>query len=495
MQLDLRGIGYGEKIRGLDVRPSTGVLYAVTDADRVYTIDLKARRATPTGPAFMPPTLGEYGGFDFNPVPDKIRLTTDANENRRIEPANGATLAIDKPLMFAATDANMAVDPAVVGSAYTNPDNDPATGTTLYGIDAASDSLVKQDPPNDGVLTTVGKLGVNVGAYKAGFDIAPGNTGWALLRPRGGKPGLYTVDITTGATKRVLSSAGTASRTASPSSAPNPLAPRPARRAAGRPERAGPRSPRSSHGGFRRRAGGALPGRMTRVPDGSAQSAAAESVVGAAAVRRDSSCSADRRRLRPGPDPDPDHVRRDDGAASRGLGRARRGGRRRGADAIVAFTSSDVRPGRVRLAVAVAVAALLVAFIAEQHLVSSASSAFALWRRLLASRGQHDMRPHRSARGMRAANLAAGVGELGAAAAAVCAHELRPSRAPTSGRRRASRASARSPRTSHTGGEHGADPRHRILERECGAEVGPRVLDRVVGRAGGSGSLRSAKWL
>ena len=54
VQLDLRGIGYGEKIRGLDVRPSTGVLYAVTDADRVYTIDLKARRATPTGPAFMP---------------------------------------------------------------------------------------------------------------------------------------------------------------------------------------------------------------------------------------------------------------------------------------------------------------------------------------------------------------------------------------------------------------------------------------------------------
>ena len=147
VQLDLRGIGYGEKIRGLDVRPSTGVLYAVTDADRVYTIDLKARRATPTGPAFMPPTLGEYGGFDFNPVPDKIRLTTDANENRRIEPANGATLAIDKPLMFAATDASVGVDPAVVGSAYTNPDNDPATGTTLYGIDAATDSLVKQDPP------------------------------------------------------------------------------------------------------------------------------------------------------------------------------------------------------------------------------------------------------------------------------------------------------------------------------------------------------------
>jgi hypothetical protein len=176
----------------------------VTDADRVYTIDLRARRATPVGQPFAPATLGEYGGFDFNPVPDKIRLTTDANENRRIEPATGATLALDKPLAFAATDANVGVDPAVVGSAYTNPDNDPATGTTLYDIDAATDSLVKQDPPNDGVLTTVGKLGVNVGAYKAGFDIAPGNSGWALLRPRGGRPGLYKVDLAGGGAQRVL---------------------------------------------------------------------------------------------------------------------------------------------------------------------------------------------------------------------------------------------------------------------------------------------------
>ena len=367
-QLDLRGIGYGEKIRGLDVRPSTGVLYAVTDADRVYTIDLKARRATPTGPAFMPPTLGEYGGFDFNPVPDKIRLTTDANENRRIEPANGATLAIDKPLMFAATDANMAVDPAVVGFAYTNPDNDPATGTTLYGIDAASDSLVKQDPPNDGVLTTVGKLGVNVGFLQGRLRHRPRQhrLGAAAPARRQARPLL-------GGHQYRRHQAG-AQLPLGPQ-AERPRRPRLLTRSRlGRPPRGGPaggvRSPRSacsSPAGFVQRAGGARARPNDHGCPMSAQRAAADWVRG-----RDS--RETRLELA-------QRIANAYGVVlililitfvvmmtlpPEGWGGRVSAVAVAGLTAIVAFTSSDVRPGRVRLAAVVAVAAVVVAIIAER---------------------------------------------------------------------------------------------------------------------------------
>jgi len=201
----LRGLGEHEAIVGLDVRPATGVLYAATDADRIYTIDLDARRATPVGSAFAPSLLGEFAGFDFNPAVDRIRLTSDANENLRLVPDTAALAAVDGPLAYAATDASAGIDPSVVGSAYTNPDTDPATPTTLYGIEAATDALVVQNPPNAGTLNTVGKLGVDA-RYTVGFDIAPGNTGWAVMRPRGERrTGLYRIDLATGAARRSLS--------------------------------------------------------------------------------------------------------------------------------------------------------------------------------------------------------------------------------------------------------------------------------------------------
>ncbi len=38
-----------------------------------------------------------------------------------------------------------------LAAAYTDPDNDPATGTTLYVIDADLNALTIQAPPNNGV--------------------------------------------------------------------------------------------------------------------------------------------------------------------------------------------------------------------------------------------------------------------------------------------------------------------------------------------------------
>ena len=68
--------------------------------------------------------------------------------------------------------------------------------TTLYNIDAATGSLVSQAPPNDGVLNTIGSLGMAVSGPVAFNIVSAGedkNDGWLAA---GGS--LYKVDLKTG---------------------------------------------------------------------------------------------------------------------------------------------------------------------------------------------------------------------------------------------------------------------------------------------------------
>lgn len=198
-QVPIRGLADGESVVGLDTRPATGALYGVTDSGRILTIDPRNGASTPVGAPFTPELDGEFFGFDFNPAVDRIRLTSDANQNLRLVPDTGQVAFTDGPLAYVAGDPAFGRDPSVVASAYTNPDTDPATGTTLYDIDAARDALVIQDPPNNGGLKTVGGLGVNVG-YRAGFDIGTDGAAYAALTPRGARAStLYRIDLTTGA--------------------------------------------------------------------------------------------------------------------------------------------------------------------------------------------------------------------------------------------------------------------------------------------------------
>jgi hypothetical protein len=139
---------------------------------------------------------GASFGVDFNPTVDRLRVTSDADQNLRINVDTGAA-TVDGALAYAAGDANAGQDPNVAGSAYTN-SMAGATTTTLYGIDSARDVLVTQNPPNNGTLNTVGALGVDAGDA-VGFDIAPnGNTAYAALTVDGASQ-LYTINLTTGA--------------------------------------------------------------------------------------------------------------------------------------------------------------------------------------------------------------------------------------------------------------------------------------------------------
>lgn len=198
----ISGLAVGENVLGIDVRPLTNELYGLGSLNNVYKIDPLSGAATlvkdPLGTPFA--LSGESFGFDFNPVPDRIRVTSDARQNLRLNPDTGALAATDGTLTFAVGDLNEGATPFVVGSAYTNSVSPPPLTTTLYNIDAGLDALLIQTPPNDGVLVTVGALGVDTSDL-VGFDISgvSGVAFAALAIERSNESALYSIDLASGA--------------------------------------------------------------------------------------------------------------------------------------------------------------------------------------------------------------------------------------------------------------------------------------------------------
>jgi hypothetical protein len=159
----------GERIVGIDMRPANNWLYGLGSTSQLYVINQVTGAAIRIGAPFTPALAGTEFGVDFNPTVDRIRVVSDTGQNLRLHPDTGAVAGVDLPLNYAAGDANAGRTPGVDAVAYTNPDNDPATGTTLFDIDSALDTVAIQNPPNNGTLNTNGALGV--GAVRVGFDI------------------------------------------------------------------------------------------------------------------------------------------------------------------------------------------------------------------------------------------------------------------------------------------------------------------------------------
>lgn len=185
-----------EALVAIDFRPATGDLYAVAASGRLYVLNLTSGAASI--PNASPTALsGTRFGFDFNPTVDRIRVTSDAEQNIRLDPNNGTVAGTDNNLQFALTDVHAGANPNVVGSAYTN--NFVGAGATvLYDIDSSVDKLLIQNPPNLGTLNTVGALGIDT-TDNVGFDISPG-TGIAYASLTvGGTTGLYRIELASGA--------------------------------------------------------------------------------------------------------------------------------------------------------------------------------------------------------------------------------------------------------------------------------------------------------
>jgi hypothetical protein len=211
----------GQKIVGIDFRPSAvapagagviGKLYGITKT-KIYQIDPSTGFAS-NGQNLTVPLVGVSFGTGFNPTVDRLRSHGNAAQNVRLSVDNGMA-SQDTALAYAAGDPGFGIAPSIGGTAYTNSDNDPATGTVLYAIDARRDALVVLPSPNGGQLTTVGRLRIRT-SNMAGFDI-PGAVGQSfgyasLTNPdrrfdkwAGGRGGssLYTVALATGATRLI----------------------------------------------------------------------------------------------------------------------------------------------------------------------------------------------------------------------------------------------------------------------------------------------------
>lgn len=205
----ITGLG-GETLLGIDRRPATGILYGLGSSSHLYTINTTTGLAIAVGAAFSPALSGTAFGFDFNPVPDRIRVTSTDTSNFRLNPNDGTVAGTDTVLSYVLGDSGAGLTPRVVGSAYTNNFNGTAV-TTLFGIDSNRDVLVMQGGPNGvpspnaGGLTTIGAgLGFDTSDL-VGFDIS-GTTGAAfasLVSPTGGAAQLFTINLTTGAASLV----------------------------------------------------------------------------------------------------------------------------------------------------------------------------------------------------------------------------------------------------------------------------------------------------
>ena len=187
----------GAKLVGIDVRPVDGKLYGVTPDGGIVTIDAASGKWEKKSQISEKLPSGATVSVDFNPAADRLRVMTSGGMSLRINVDDGKT-TVDGSLKYADADANKGRTPRVIAAGYSN-SFAGTKETALYDIDAGTSVLVKQAPPNDGTLNTIGKLGVTLSAPIA-FDVwsdgKGANTGWLLNNGQ-----LFTVDLASGATK------------------------------------------------------------------------------------------------------------------------------------------------------------------------------------------------------------------------------------------------------------------------------------------------------
>ena len=190
-KVDVKGAA---SILAIDVRPADGMVYGVASDGNIVTIDVKTGQATMKSKLSEGIKAGVTVTVDFNPVADRMRLMGSDGTSLRVNVDDGK-VTVDGSHKYKDGDASAGKTPRVVAGAYTNSWKG-TQATTLFNIDAGTGSLVSQAPPNDGILNTVGSLGIPVNGPIA-FNIVASqpdkNDAW--LATAGA---LYSVDLKTG---------------------------------------------------------------------------------------------------------------------------------------------------------------------------------------------------------------------------------------------------------------------------------------------------------
>lgn len=229
------GLTTDEALVGIDYRPATGQLIglginATANTGTLYRIDPQLGTATVIGsassiafvdgsgnPVDLPTATGGYG-VNFNPVVDRIRVTTGSGLNFRLNPNTGAAVDGDNG-GAAGSVTGINTDGAIsgattsaAGASYTNSVAGTAI-TTLYTLDSVTRSLFIQTPPNAGTQT--GAIAVTLGGSPLmfgaplGFDMqanvradannaaVSNGSAYAALTVAG-VTSLYLIDLVTG---------------------------------------------------------------------------------------------------------------------------------------------------------------------------------------------------------------------------------------------------------------------------------------------------------
>jgi hypothetical protein len=182
----ITGLATAENMLAIDFRPATGDLYGMSSLSKLYTIDLvngsaKAVSAT----AFAPLLTGTMVSMDFNPTTDRIRVITNSGQNLRINPETGIVEATDP------AQTNLGISGISHSNSYGG-----STNTILYQLDAAGQKLLKQDPINTGILTTVGSFEQTID--NATFEISPDGANALSVGQNSEGTRLFKIDLISG---------------------------------------------------------------------------------------------------------------------------------------------------------------------------------------------------------------------------------------------------------------------------------------------------------
>ncbi len=198
---NVSGISSGGNAVGLDFRPSNGKLYLVTrdgsGVGRIYTIDTATSTATFVSTISANLLSGSFGsyGVDFDPINDCLRLVNDSNQNLRIDVDSGTT-TVDTALSFAPADTNQNTIPRIIAAAYDD-------NGRLFDYAFDIDTLVRQNPPNDGILMSIGSTGIfATGPVKLDIERSTARALASTITAANGYS-LYDIDLATGAFARI----------------------------------------------------------------------------------------------------------------------------------------------------------------------------------------------------------------------------------------------------------------------------------------------------
>ncbi|WP_110975368.1 DUF4394 domain-containing protein [Acinetobacter sp. WCHAc060042] len=200
----ITGLLVDEKLIGIDFRLRTntdqfGKLYGLTNKGNIYVLNTETGETSLV--SVLRPALnstytvidGTDFAVDFNPAADRLRVISNTGQSLRINVDTGETIQ----------DGNInGISSAIISAAaYTNSfkTSAPSISTELFDLEQTNKTLVKQDPPNTGVLNPIGGLGISLGLNN-GFDIVGGDNGYALASIASltaGPSVLYRIDIST----------------------------------------------------------------------------------------------------------------------------------------------------------------------------------------------------------------------------------------------------------------------------------------------------------